>query len=104
MSLLKSFFYSLKEARFNPVIIIHSSLYAATVTYLRVLKHLVKIDSESFRRHISETYHGKVVRLNDAGRLITINRNIELRNLDQVLPYKHAKNIILNNPHNKLRV
>jgi ferredoxin len=100
MSFLKSIFYSLKEARFNPVIVIHSSLYAATVTYLRVLKHLVKIDSDSFRKHIGETYHSKVVRLNDAGRLITINRNIELRNLDQVLPYKHAKNIILNNPNN----
>jgi ferredoxin len=92
--------YGLKEARFNPVIVIHSTLYAFTVTYLRVLKNLVKIDSPSFRKHIAETYHSKVLRLDDARRIISINRNIELRNLDQVLPYRHAKDIILNNPHN----
>jgi hypothetical protein len=34
MSLIKSLMYSLKEARFNPIIILHSMLYAATVTYL----------------------------------------------------------------------
>jgi len=41
-----------------------------------------------------------VVRLYDASRIITINKNIELRNLDQVLPYKYAKDIILKNPQN----
>jgi len=100
MSLIKSLFYSAKEARYNPIIITHSLLYAATVTYLRVLKNLVKLNSKSFRNHISETYHGKVVRLDDASRFITINRNIELYNLEQVLPYKHAKDIILKNPQN----
>jgi len=100
MSLLKSFTYSLKEARFNPVIILHSLCYAATVTYLRVLKNIAGISPKSVRTHISETYHAKVLRLDDARRFITINRNIEIRNLDQVLPYKHAKSIILNNPHN----
>lgn len=100
MSLISSFIYSLKEARFNPVTIIHSSLYAATVTYLRALKYLVRLDSKAFRSYLSETYHGKVLRLDDARRIITINRDIELRNLDQVLPYKYAKSIILNNPHN----
>lgn len=100
MSLLKSFAYSLKEARFNPLAIIHSLCYGATVTYLRVLKHIARIGPPSVRSLISETYHGKVVRLDDASRFITINRNIELRNLDQVLPYRHATSIILNNPHN----
>jgi len=100
MPLLKSFTYSLKEARFNPLVILHSLFYAATVTYLRALKHIAKNGPESVRTHISETYHSKVVRLDDARRFITINRNIELRNLDQVLPYTHATNLILNNPHN----
>jgi len=99
-SLIKSFIYSLKEAGFNPVIVIHSTLYAATVTYLRVLKYIVKTGSESFRNHVVETYHSKVLRLEDAGKIIRINRDIELRNLDQVLPYKHANSIILNNPQN----
>jgi ferredoxin len=90
----------MKEAKFNPVTLTHATLYLATVTYLRVLKNLLKINSKWFRNHITETYHGKVVRLDDASRFITINRNIELRNLDQVLPYKHAIDIILRNPQN----
>jgi hypothetical protein len=100
MSLLNSLLYALKEAKYNPITIIHGALYAATVTYLRVLKKLVKLNSKSFRNHISETYHSKVVRLDDAAKLITFNKNIELRNLDQVLPYRYAKDIILKNPQN----
>lgn len=100
MSLIRSFFYSLKEARFNPVTIIHSTFYAATVTYLRVLKNIAKIPSKSLRNYISDTYHGKVLLLDDARRIITVNKEIELKNLDQVLPYGHAKDLILKNPHN----
>jgi ferredoxin len=101
MPLLKSFIYSLKEARFNPVTIIHSSVYAATATYLKALKYLVgAVNSKTFRTHISETYHGKVLRLADAEKIITINRDIELRNLDQVLPYRYAKDLVLKNPQN----
>ncbi len=100
MPFIKSFLYNMKEAKYNPITLTHSMLYAATVTYLRVLKNLLKINSKWFRNHISETYHSKVVCLNDATKIITINRNIELRNLDQVLPYKHAKDIILKNPQN----
>ena len=100
MSLIKSLVYNMKEAKYNPITVIHGTLYAATVTYFRVLKNLLKLNSKSFRNHISETYHSKVVRLDDASRFITINKNIELRNLDQVLPYNHAKEIILKNPQN----
>lgn len=100
MPLLKSLIYSLKESRCNPLIAIHSMFYAATVTYLKVLKQIARIDSTFLRRQISETYHSKVLRLDDAKKIITINRNIELKNLDQVLPYRHAKSIILHNPHN----
>lgn len=100
MSWFKSFAYSLNEARYNPITIVHACCYAATVTYLRVLKNLVKINSATLRATISETYHSKVLRLDDASRIISINENIELRNLDQVLPYRHAKDLILRNPGN----
>jgi len=100
MPLIKSFLYNIKEAKFNPITLAHNLSYIATVSYLRVLRLFVKINSKWFRNHISETYHSKVVRLDDAAKFITINTNIELRNLDQVLPYKYAKDIILNNPHN----
>jgi len=100
MSFIRSFLYNMKEAKYNPITLTHSTLYVATVTYLRILKNLLKINSKWFRNHISETYHSKVVRLDDASRFITINKDIELRNIDQVLPYKHAKDIILRNPQN----
>lgn len=100
MSVIKSLMYSLKEAKFNPVTVIHSLLYAATVTYLRGLKTIAKLNSVSIRTLISETYHSKIVRLDDARKIITINKDIELRNLDQVLPYRHAKDLILINPDN----
>lgn len=99
MSIIKSLFYYMKEAKYNPIKMTHSASYAYAA-YLRVLKNLVKINSHSFRNHVTETYHSKVVRLDDAKRFITINKNVECRNLDQVLPYKHAKDIILKNPQN----
>lgn len=100
MSWLKSIAYSLKTVRYNPLTIMHAGCYAATVTYLRVLKNLARLNSPALRTTISENYHGKVVRLEEAGRFITINTDIELRNLDQVLPYRHAKDLILRNPGN----
>ncbi|MGD8538275.1 MAG: 4Fe-4S dicluster domain-containing protein [Candidatus Aminicenantes bacterium] len=100
MSLIKSILYTIKEAKYNPLTFAHFISYAATVSYLRVLKFFLKFNSKWFRNHISETYHSKVVRLDDATKFITINTNIELRNLEQVLPYKHAKDIILKNPQN----
>lgn len=42
MSLFKSLTYALKEARFNPLTILHSMFYAATVTYLKVLKTILR--------------------------------------------------------------
>ena len=100
MSIIKSFLYFIKEAGYNPITLLHGLLYSATVSYLRVLKNLVKINSTWFRNHVSETYHAKVVPLDEASKIITINKNIDRRNLEQVLPYKHAKDIILKNPQN----
>jgi ferredoxin len=100
MSNLNSLFYNFKEAKFNPITITHSILFAATVTYWRVLKNLLRFGPPSLRKHVAETYHGKVVHLDDAKKFVTINKEIDLRNLDQVLPFKHAKDIILKNPQN----
>ena len=100
MSNIKSFLYFIKEARYNPITLFHALFYSATVSYLRVLKNLVKINSTWFRNHVSETYHGKVIPLDEASRIIIINKNIDRRNLEQVLPYKHAKDIIIKNPQN----
>ena len=101
MSIIDSIAYMLKEAKYNPFTIARVAIYGgATTTYLRVLDYLLKPNFKWFRDHMTETYHGKVVRLDEASRIITINKDIECRNLDQILPYKHAKDIILKNPQN----
>ena len=46
----------------------------------------------------TSTYHGKVLTLDDARALVTFDRDIELTNLEMVIPYKVAKDIILKNP------
>ncbi|MBI5015210.1 MAG: 4Fe-4S dicluster domain-containing protein [Deltaproteobacteria bacterium] len=102
MSLLRSLLYDLKEARCNPVTLTHQTLYAATQTYLKVLDRLLLFNVPWFKNHMVETYHGKVVRVQEAEKIIRVDRKIELRNLEQVLPYKHARDLVLRNPQNVL--
>ncbi|HDQ45070.1 MAG TPA: 4Fe-4S dicluster domain-containing protein [bacterium] len=46
----------------------------------------------------ADTYHGKVVPLAGAEQLVQVNRDIRLENLEQVIPYRKAKDIVLRNP------
>jgi len=52
----------------------------------------------SMNETFAETYHGKVIPFEEANRLITVNKEISLKNLEQVIPYTHARDIILQNP------
>ena len=46
----------------------------------------------------ADTYHGKVLPLEAATKLLTVNRNIDVRNLERVIPYALARDIVLTNP------
>ncbi|GAG02509.1 unnamed protein product, partial [marine sediment metagenome] len=46
----------------------------------------------------ADTYHGKVVPLEAAKQLVTVEEEISLTNLEQVLPYALARDIVLQNP------
>jgi Pyruvate/2-oxoacid:ferredoxin oxidoreductase delta subunit len=46
----------------------------------------------------ADTYHGKVVPLDAARQLISIHEPLDLPDLEQVIPYKKARAIILENP------
>ena len=46
----------------------------------------------------ADTYHGKVVPLENARQLLTVNEEIRLPDLEQVIPYKRARSIIMKNP------
>lgn len=46
----------------------------------------------------ADTYHGKVIPLEAAHQLVTIKENINLPNLEKVIPYPLARDIIIQNP------
>jgi formate hydrogenlyase subunit 6/NADH:ubiquinone oxidoreductase subunit I len=46
----------------------------------------------------ADTYHGKVMPLESARRLVTVDQSIELRDLEQVIPYALARDIVLQDP------
>jgi ferredoxin len=50
------------------------------------------------RRHFADRYHGKVVPTHAAEQLVTLNRPIELRGLEQIIPYATAREIVLSKP------
>ncbi len=50
------------------------------------------------RLTFADTYHGKVVPLAQARQLVTLNRPITLTNLEKVIPYRRARDIIVQNP------
>jgi ferredoxin len=46
----------------------------------------------------ADTYHGKVVPLEEATRLVTIDEPVHLTDLETIVPYTRARDIILHNP------
>jgi ferredoxin len=47
---------------------------------------------------MADTYHGKVVTTESARQLLSIREPVELRNLEQIIPYPVAKDIIMVDP------
>jgi Pyruvate/2-oxoacid:ferredoxin oxidoreductase delta subunit len=49
-------------------------------------------------RRWADQYHGKVLPLELAERLITINEDLHCKDLEQIIPYKTAREIVLKSP------
>jgi ferredoxin len=47
---------------------------------------------------VAETYHGKVVPLDAAKQLVMVQESIEITNLEQIIPFRIARDIILQHP------
>lgn len=47
---------------------------------------------------LADTYHGKTIPLETAKRLVLINEEIKISDLEQVIPYKRARSILMQNP------
>jgi len=48
--------------------------------------------------HFAHTYHGKVVPLELATQLVTVGEDVSLGDLEQIIPYTLAREIVLKNP------
>jgi Pyruvate/2-oxoacid:ferredoxin oxidoreductase delta subunit len=57
-------------------------------------------DNSQTRQRITfaDTYHGKVVPIQAAKQLVMVNEDIRLTNLEQVIPYALARDIVIRNP------
>jgi ferredoxin len=55
-------------------------------------------DGSSDRATFADAYHGKVMPLEGATRLVTVGEEIRLTDLEQVIPYPRARDIVLRNP------
>jgi len=47
---------------------------------------------------LADSYHGKVVPLDAAKQLVTVGEEVRLENLEQIIPYGQARDIVLTNP------
>lgn len=55
-------------------------------------------DKDSSSISWADSYHGKVMPLEEVRQLISVKRDIELPDLERIIPYKKARSIILRNP------
>ena len=64
----------------------------------RLLRSIAGIFSKGDHPSFADTYHGKVVSLDGARQLVTVNQPVRILNLEQIIPYTRARDIILQNP------
>ncbi len=57
-----------------------------------------KTKSKKVRTGFAETYHAKAIPLETATQIVQINEEIDKPDLEQVIPYKRARSLILKNP------
>ncbi len=50
------------------------------------------------KKWLADRYHGKVLTEEQARAIITLNKDIPLQDLEQIIPYAHARNLVLKGP------
>ncbi len=78
----------------------HAYIYGRwSKQYLKVLWNWVmpRLDEHGRRKYVQK-HHGKVITHDQARAVITLNRNIPLRDLEQIIPFESARNLVLNGP------
>jgi len=64
----------------------------------RLITKPKKTESAEENIGFADTYHGKTVPLETAKKLVLINEEIKIPDLEQVIPYKRARSIVMKNP------
>ncbi|MFC1551818.1 ATP-binding protein [Candidatus Latescibacterota bacterium] len=79
---------------------IHAYLYGRWIKqYIKILlKYIVPRLKPNGKQKLADHYHGKVLTHEHAKAIININRKIPLRDLEQIIPYKTARNLVLDGP------
>jgi ferredoxin len=75
-----------------------TSRYMAVVRYFLEREWLFPPLRTVVGRHLERTHHAKVIPTSDARRLIEIDKPIEFRNLESVVPFAVARDIVLESP------
>jgi hypothetical protein len=57
-----------------------------------------RLNSSSNDRRWADRYHGKVLTSEQAAAIVTLKRTIPLQDLEQIIPYTTARNIVLSGP------
>ena len=73
-----------------------SGLLGIVVSFIEKLNK--KGQNKNANGGFANGYHGKIVPLETARQLVSINQDIRLENLEQVIPFEKARDIILKNP------
>lgn len=66
--------------------------------YNGIMKLRPAYRSKHSARMMADSYHGKVMPLDDAARLVRVDRPVRVEDLEQVIPYAQARSIVLENP------
>ncbi len=86
----------------RPDLWLHGMFYLSrTLDYVKMGRRAVgmaRFIPRGMREHYAQTYHGKLVPLEEAQRLVTVEEDIELRNLDGIIPFKMCRDIVLEQP------
>ena len=76
---------------------VHAYLYARwTNQYIKVLSNwILPRLGERGKRHLRDRYHGKVLTPEQAEKIIRLEQPIDRRDLEQIIPYPMAKDLVL---------
>ncbi|NLT96010.1 MAG: 4Fe-4S binding protein [Clostridia bacterium] len=78
---------------------IHMYVYARwTDKYLAVARRFLPRMAQKNGKKVADGYHAKVLTTQLAKKIVTLNKEIPLKDLEQIIPYPVARNIVLTNP------